>query len=146
MSSGGCPGPSSSTARTAPRPGGSDGDPDRARRLGLWRIGVVDEDHHELAEPGGIAGHDRGLWIDDDTDAAVGGGLGERRRGVGATSPRSTGTRSSETAPESERASRSRSSTSASGGETSASMSVERLGHLGDGLLGGAGGARRSSG
>ena len=45
--------------------------------------GVVDEDHHQLAEPGGIADDDGRLRVDLDPDTAVGGRLAERRGAVG---------------------------------------------------------------
>ena len=44
---------------------------------------VVDEDHHELPEPGRVAGHDGGLRIHDDPDAPVRGRLAHRGRAVG---------------------------------------------------------------
>ena len=45
--------------------------------------GVVDQDHHQLAEAGGIACHHRSLRIDLDPDPAVGRGLAHRRGAVG---------------------------------------------------------------
>ena len=44
--------------------------------------GVVDQDHHELAEPRRIAGHHGRLRIDLDADAAIGRGLAHRRRSI----------------------------------------------------------------
>ena len=45
--------------------------------------GVVDEDHHQLAQARRIAGHDRRLRVDLDPHAAVGGRLGEGGGAVG---------------------------------------------------------------
>ena len=82
MSSGRIPGPSSSTTSDAPLPFGPDGDPDTSVGRAV-ADGVVDQDHHELAEPGRIAGHHRRLRIDLDPDAAIGRGLAHRRGAIG---------------------------------------------------------------
>ena len=76
------PGPSSSTDERRPAPVRADRDADPAVRRAVADR-VVDQDHHQLAEAGRIAGHDRRLRIDLDPDAAVGRGLAHRRRAVG---------------------------------------------------------------
>ena len=116
------PGPSSSTSRSAERPS-------RRTATRTWPPRravpdrVVDEDHDELAEPGGVALDRRRLRVDLDAHACAAAGLARAAAASAATSPRSSGSRSSVTAPESDRARRSRSSTSEVRWSTSASMS-----------------------
>ena len=60
--------------------------PDRDTHPAVHRTmpdGVVDEDHDELPEAGGVAGHDGRLRIDLDPDAPVRRGLAHRGRAVG---------------------------------------------------------------
>ena len=82
MSSGRMPGPSSSTTRDAPAAVGPHRHPDPAVRRAVADR-VVDQDHHELAEPGRIAGDHCGLRVDLDPDAAVGRRLAHRGGAVG---------------------------------------------------------------
>ena len=82
MSSGRMPGPSSSTStvtswrspRTRTRT-----DPPR----GVWRNGVVDEDHDQLAETSLVAADHRRLGIEPEGHAAIAGELHERPRALG---------------------------------------------------------------
>ena len=103
--------------------------------VGLWRIALSTRIMTSWRSRAGSPATTAGCGIDHDPDAAVGGRLAQRRRAVGGDVAEVDGTCSSATAPESERASSSRSSTIAVMWRTSSSMSSSADADRRDGLV-----------